>query len=226
MGLAQGRVHRRIFLRIQADSFSICSLPRHTSVFHFQRWLPFITGQGVRVGLDPLLPRLTVLHRLLCSPRSPRSHPRLFTKDPDFIMGAWNSGGLPTEASFLLLCYATLGLCVWDQLIARSGPSICQAWKPWCGERSRGPHSATMPINNANRVPARGRDGVRGRTVVTRQRRGLQWFDRFTGLGVKWILKSLGWLLIFSPAFVCCQLVKLCTCAEMKNMDTSGSLWK
>ncbi|KAF4102396.1 hypothetical protein G5714_017196 [Onychostoma macrolepis] len=60
----------------------------------------------------------TVLHGPLHSLRSPRSYPRLSTMDPDFIMEAWLSLGLPAEPSFLLLCYATLGLCVWDQLIA------------------------------------------------------------------------------------------------------------
>lgn len=161
----------------------------------------------------------TMLHGPLHSPQSPCSYPQLSTMHPDFIMGAWLSLGLPTEASFLLLCYATLGLCVWDQLIARSGPSICQGCELWCRERSRGPHSATMPINNANRVPgkAEGGDwmgGKEGGMVVTRQRTRLQWFDRFVGLGIEQVLKSLGWLLIFLSC-VCCQIVKLYTCENL-----------
>ncbi len=168
MTLACSRTAAEFVSQFPGRLLLLQSLPKHTSAFHFQRLLPFITGQGVRVGLYPLLPLLmagsTVLHRPFHSLRSPRSYPRLSTMDPDFIMEAWLSLGLPAEASFLLLCYATLGLCVWDQLIVRSGPSICQGWEPWCRNRSRGPHSATMPINNANRVPARPEEGT-GRGV-------------------------------------------------------------
>lgn len=133
MTLARSRTVAEFVSQFPGRLLLLRSLPRHTRAFHFQRLLPFITGQGVRVGLDPLLPLLmagsTVLHGPLHSLRSPRSYPRLSTMDPDFIMEAWLSLGLPAEASFLLLCYATLGLCVWDQLIARSGPSICQGWE-------------------------------------------------------------------------------------------------
>ncbi len=159
--LAQGQL-LSLSPSFQADSFSF-SLCQSTPVhFTFSDYCHSSQGQGVRVGLYPLLPLLmagsTVLHRPFHSLRSPRSYPWLSTMDPDFIMEAWLSLGLPAEASFLLLCYATLRLCVWDQLIVRSGPSICQGWEPWCRNRSKGPHSATMPINNANRV----RDGAGG----------------------------------------------------------------
>jgi len=133
VSLAHARTVAEFVSQFPGRLLLLRSLPKHSSAFHFQRLLPFITGQGVRVGLEPLLPLLmagsTVLHGPLYSLRSPRSYPQLSTMDPDFIMGAWLFLGLPTEASFLLLCYATLGLCVWDQLIARSGPSICQGWE-------------------------------------------------------------------------------------------------
>lgn len=61
---------------------------------------------------------------------------------------------LPTEASFLLLCSATLGPCVWALLIARWAHPSARGQGPVMKRAEQRSSVPTMPINNANSTAA------------------------------------------------------------------------
>lgn len=81
-------------------------------------------------------PRLSSLMACRAAQPRPLTSPlpsMLLHNSPAFITKACLWATFPTEEPFLLLCSATLAPHVWEQLIARSGPSspsICEAKGP------------------------------------------------------------------------------------------------
>lgn len=118
-------------MSIQASAIDIHTASQlHSSLTPFTKALRFHWGQA---SPSPLLPPLSLSFSHNPCPRYP------------FLL---------TEASFLLLCSATLGPCVCALLIARWAHPSARGQGPVMKRAEQRSSVPTMPINNANSTAA------------------------------------------------------------------------